>query len=49
MSKLQIKYGGSSDLINQITSLNQSVDIMASADYGLNRSEFEAKLHQLQP
>jgi molybdate/tungstate transport system substrate-binding protein len=33
--KVQIKYGGSSDLINQITSLNQSVDIMASADYGL--------------
>ncbi len=32
---VQIKYGGSSDLINQITSLNQSVDIMASADYGL--------------
>ena len=33
--KVQIKYGGSSDLINQITTLNQSVDIMASADYGL--------------
>lgn len=33
--KVNIKYGGSSDLINQITSLNQSVDIMASADYGL--------------
>ncbi len=32
---VQIKYGGSSDLINQITTLNQSVDIMASADYGL--------------
>jgi len=32
---VQIKYGGSSDLINQITSLNTSVDIMASADYGL--------------
>ena len=33
--KVQIKYGGSSDLINQIKSLNPSVDIMASADYGL--------------
>jgi molybdate/tungstate transport system substrate-binding protein len=32
---VEIKYGGSSDLINQITTLNQSVDIMASADYGL--------------
>jgi molybdate/tungstate transport system substrate-binding protein len=32
---VQIKYGGSSDLINQITTLNQSVDIVASADYGL--------------
>lgn len=33
--KVNIKLGGSSDLINQITTLNQSVDIMASADYGL--------------
>jgi molybdate/tungstate transport system substrate-binding protein len=32
---VQIKYGGSSDLINQVKSLNQSVDIVASADYGL--------------
>lgn len=32
---VQIKYGGSSDLINQVTTLNQSVDIVASADYGL--------------
>jgi molybdate/tungstate transport system substrate-binding protein len=33
--KVQIQYGGSSDLISQITQLNKSVDIMASADYGL--------------
>lgn len=32
---VQIKYGGSSSLINEITNLNPSVDIMASADYGL--------------
>ncbi|MDO5837056.1 MAG: tungstate ABC transporter substrate-binding protein WtpA [Methanobacterium sp.] len=32
---VQIQYGGSSDLISQITQLNKSVDIMASADYGL--------------
>lgn len=33
--KVQIQYGGSGDLISQITQLNKSVDIMASADYGL--------------
>jgi molybdate/tungstate transport system substrate-binding protein len=33
--KVNIQYGGSSDLISQITQLNKSVDIMASADYGL--------------
>lgn len=32
---VQIQYGGSSALISQITQLNKSVDIMASADYGL--------------
>lgn len=32
---VKIQYGGSSDLISQITQLNKSVDIMASADYGL--------------
>jgi len=32
---VNIQYGGSSDLISQITQLNKSVDIMASADYGL--------------
>jgi molybdate/tungstate transport system substrate-binding protein len=32
---VQIQYGGSSNLISQITQLNKSVDIMASADYGL--------------
>lgn len=32
---VQIVYGGSSDLISQITQLNKSVDIMTSADYGL--------------
>lgn len=33
--KVQVQYGGSGDLISQITQLNKSVDIMASADYGL--------------
>jgi len=53
--KVNIKYGGSSDLINQITSLNQSVDIMASADYGLidknlmpNYTSFNLKFGQNQ-
>ena len=32
---VQIHYGGSSDLISQITQLNKPADIMASADYGL--------------
>lgn len=32
---VQIQYGGSSDLIKQITQLNKTVDIFASADYGL--------------
>lgn len=32
---VQIQYGGSNDLISQITQLNKSADIMASADYGL--------------
>jgi molybdate/tungstate transport system substrate-binding protein len=32
---VNIQYGGSGDLISQITQLNKSVDIMASADYGL--------------
>ena len=32
---VQIQNGGSSKLINQITELNKSVDVMASADYGL--------------
>jgi molybdate/tungstate transport system substrate-binding protein len=40
---VQIKYGGSSDLINQITTLNQSVDIMASADYGLISTQMMPK------
>lgn len=33
--KVQIQYGGSNDLISQITQLNKTPDIMASADYGL--------------
>jgi len=33
--KVQIQYGGSGDLISQITQLNKKPDIMASADYGL--------------
>jgi molybdate/tungstate transport system substrate-binding protein len=33
--KVQIQYGGSGDLISQITQLNKTPDIMASADYGL--------------
>lgn len=32
---VQIQNGGSSALIGQITQLNKSVDVMASADYGL--------------
>jgi molybdate/tungstate transport system substrate-binding protein len=32
---VQIQYGGSSDLISQITQLNKTPDIMASADYYL--------------
>jgi molybdate/tungstate transport system substrate-binding protein len=32
---VEIHYGGSADLISQITQLNKSADIMASADYGL--------------
>lgn len=33
--KVQLQYGGSGDLISQITQLNKTPDIMASADYGL--------------
>jgi len=33
--EVKTQYGGSGDLISQITQLNKSVDIMASADYGL--------------
>ncbi len=33
--KVQIQYGGSGDLISQITQLNKTPNIMASADYGL--------------
>ncbi|MDR1818641.1 MAG: tungstate ABC transporter substrate-binding protein WtpA [Methanobrevibacter sp.] len=33
--KVNVIYGGSSDLISQITQLNKSADIFASADYGL--------------
>lgn len=32
---VQIHYGGSSAMINQVTSLNKSADIVVSADYGL--------------
>ena len=40
---VQIQYGGSSALISQITQLNKSVDIMASADYGLIDSKLIPK------
>ncbi|MDR3291973.1 MAG: tungstate ABC transporter substrate-binding protein WtpA [Methanobrevibacter sp.] len=33
--EVQTQYGGSSDLIKKISELNKSVDIFASADYGL--------------
>jgi molybdate/tungstate transport system substrate-binding protein len=32
---VQLRFAGSGDLISQITQLNKSADIMASADYGL--------------
>lgn len=40
---VQIQYGGSSALISQITQLNKSVDVMASADYGLIDSKLIPK------
>jgi molybdate/tungstate transport system substrate-binding protein len=40
---VQIQYGGSSALISQITQLNKTPDIMASADYGLIDSKLIPK------